>query len=127
VYVVLRLVIASFWLISDAPRWAALAAGHPVSNGLVRSLFGSGLVVPLTYLFTLFETLGAIALILGFATRLAAIWPVVEFAITGTTGVLTGNIGLAHDYAFFAGGLVLLFTGSPVLSVDSLLAKRRKK
>ena len=83
--------------------------------------------MPLTYLFTLFETLGAIALILGFATRLAAIWPVVEFAITGTTGVLTGNIGLAHDYAFFAGGLVLLFTGSPVLSVDSLLAKRRKK
>ncbi len=126
VYVVIRLIIASFWLISDTPRWIALAAGHPVSNGLVRTLFGSGLVVPMTYLFTLFETLGAIALILGLATRLAAIWPVVEFAITGTTGVLTGNIGLAHDYALFAGGLVLLFTGSPALSIDNLLAKKHK-
>lgn len=107
-------------------RWVALAGGDPVSNGLVRTFFGSGLVVPMTYLFTLFETLGAIALILGLATRLAAIWPAVEFAITGTTGVLTGNIGLAHDYALFAGGLVLLFTGSPALSIDSLLAKKHK-
>ena len=82
--------------------------------------------MPLTYLFTLFETLGAIALVLGFMTRLAAIWPVVEFAMTGTTGLLTGNIGLTHDYALFAGGLVLLCTGSPVLSLDSLLGKNRK-
>jgi len=125
-YVAIRLVIAAFWLNSDTPRWLALATGHPASNGLVRTLFGTGLVVPMTYLFTLFETLGAIALILGFMTRLAAIWPVVEFAITGSFGLLNGNVGLAHDYALFAGGLVLLCAGSPVLSIDSLLAKNRK-
>lgn len=127
VFVVLRLVIAAFWLTSDVPRWIALAAGHPQANGLVRVLFGPSVTVPMTYLFTLFETLGAIALILGFATRLVAVWPVVEFAITGTFGVLTGSIGLFHDYAIFAGALVLLFNGSPVLSVDSLIAKHKEE
>jgi uncharacterized membrane protein YphA (DoxX/SURF4 family) len=124
--VIPRLVIAYFWLVSDGPRWVALAAGHPATNGLVRALFGADLAMPLTYVFTLFETLGAIALILGLFTRLVAIWPVVEFAITGTFGVVTGS-GLFHDYAICACGLVLLFTGSPALSVDSLLAKRWKQ
>jgi uncharacterized membrane protein YphA (DoxX/SURF4 family) len=96
--VVPRLVIAYFWIVSDLPRWVALVSGHPVTNGLVRMLFGADFAMPLTYLFTLFETLGAIALILGLFTRLVAIWPVVEFAITGTIGVISGS-GLFHDYA----------------------------
>jgi uncharacterized membrane protein YphA (DoxX/SURF4 family) len=123
VFVVLRLAIAALWLISAVLRWVALGEGHPVANGMVRSLFGSSVVIPMTYLFTLLETLGAIALILGLATRLVAIWPVVEFAITGTFGVLNGSIPLVHDYALFAGALVLLMYGSPKLSVDGLLAK----
>lgn len=123
VFVVLRLVIAAFWLISDIPRWLALSEGHPVTNGIVRTLFGSSVVTPMTYLFTLLETLGAIALILGVATRLVVIWPIIEFAITGTFGLLTGSIPLVHDYALCAGALVLLAYGSPKLSVDGLIAK----
>lgn len=123
-FVAVRLVIAGFWLNSDFPRWAALIAGHPQANGLVRNLFGPDVVVPLTYFFTILETLGAIVLILGFLTRLTAIWSVVEFAITGTTGVLAGNAGLAKDYGLMAGGLVLLLNGGTLLSIDGLLAKK---
>jgi uncharacterized membrane protein YphA (DoxX/SURF4 family) len=96
--------------------------GHPQANGLVRALFGSGMIVPLTYLFTLLETLGAIALILGFLTRLASIWATVEFAITGTAGLIMGVGALLKDYGLMAGGIVLLLNGSQVLSIDGLLA-----
>jgi uncharacterized membrane protein YphA (DoxX/SURF4 family) len=98
-FVAVRIAIAAFWINSDIPRWVALAAGHPQSNGLVRNLFGSGMVEPLTYFFTILETLGAIALILGLMTRLTSVWAVIEFAITGTTGVLAGNVGLAKDWS----------------------------
>jgi uncharacterized membrane protein YphA (DoxX/SURF4 family) len=126
-FVVVRLVVAGFWLNSDIPRWTALMAGHRVANGMVRNLFGPGLVVPLTLLFTLFETLGAVALILGFCTRLASVWATVEFAITGTIGLMGGLGGLLKDYGLMAGGLVLLLNGSQLLSVDGLLAKRTAK
>lgn len=124
-YVALRLVVAAFWINSDIPRWAALAAGHPAANGMVRNLFGTSMVLPLTYLFTAFETLGAMALILGLATRLPAIWGVIEFAITGTSGVLAGNVGLAKDFALLAASLVLVVNGSPRLSLDGIIAKRK--
>ncbi len=126
-YVPLRIVIAAFWLNSDIPRWIALTMGHPVANGMVRNLFGSGMVVPLTYFFTLLETLGAIALILGLLTRLVSVWAVVEFAITGTTGLMIGQVGLLKDFGLMAGALVLLFNGSQMLSLDGLLAKKLGK
>ena len=126
-FVALRIAIAAFWLNSDVPRWIALAAGHPQANGLVRSIFGPDMVVPLTYLFTALETLGAIALILGLLTRLTSVWPTVEFAITGTIGILTGTSGLTKDFALFAGALVLLANGSPLLSIDQLIAKKTSK
>lgn len=102
-------------------------AGHPQANGLVRSLFGSGMVVPLTLLFTLLETVGAVALILGFLTRLASVWATVEFAITGTVGLMLGVGGLLKDYGLMAGGIVLLLNGSQLLSIDGFLAKRMGK
>ena len=126
--VALRLVVAAFWLNSDIPRWIALASRHPQANGLVRTLFGTAMVIPLTYVFTALETLGAIALILGFGTRLAAIWGVVEFAITGTfTGLLATpyNNGQTKDLALMAASLVLLANGSPKLSLDGLIGKRK--
>jgi uncharacterized membrane protein YphA (DoxX/SURF4 family) len=122
-YVVLRIVIAVFWLNSSMPRWFALTMGHPVANGMVRGLFGSGMVVPLTYLFTLLETLGAVALILGLLTRLVSVWAVVEFAVTGTTGLMIGQGGLIKDFGLMAGALVLLMNGSQRLSLDGLFAK----
>jgi uncharacterized membrane protein YphA (DoxX/SURF4 family) len=94
---------------------------------MVRSLFGPGMVVPLTYLFTLLETLGAIALILGVMTRLASLWAVIEFAITGTTGLMIGQAGLTKDFGLMAGAVVLLLNGSQVLSVDGWLAKNSGK
>jgi len=126
-YLALRLAIAAFWLNSDLPRWVSLAAGNPQANGIVRNLFGASMVVPLTYLFTTLETLGAIALILGLLTRLTSVWPIVEFAITGTTGVMGGSAGLAKDFGLFAGALVLLANGSPLLSIDGLIAKKANK
>lgn len=66
-------------------------------------------------------------LVLGLATRLISIWAIIEFAITGTTGIMGGNAGLAKDLGLFAGGLVLLMNGSLVLSVDGWLAKKSNK
>ena len=128
-FVALRLVVAAFWLNSDIPRWVALASGHPQANGLVRNLFGSSMVIPLTYIFTALETLGAIAFILGFATRFAAIWGVIEFAITGTfTGLLASpySNGQAKDLALMVASLALLLNGSSKLSLDSLIGKRMR-
>lgn len=126
-FVAVRIVIAAFWINAALPRWIALFSGNPAANGLVKNLFGASMAVPLTYLFTSLETLGAIALILGLLTRLASVWAVVEFAITGTTGVMTGSAGLAKDFGLFAGALVLLLNGSMLLSIDGVIAKRRNK
>jgi uncharacterized membrane protein YphA (DoxX/SURF4 family) len=128
-FVALRLVVAAFWLNSDIPPWIALASGHPQANGLVRNLFGPNMVIPLTYVFTALETLGAIALILGFATRSAALWGVIKFTMTGTfTGLLASpySNGQAKDYALMVASLALLLNGSPKLSLDSLISKRMR-
>ena len=126
-FVALRVVVAAFWLHSDIPRWVGLAAGQPEANGLVRNLFGLSMVVPLTYFFTLLETLAAISFLLGLLTRLAAVWGVIEFAIIGTPLLLSGNaeFGLVHALLFSA-SLVLLLNGSLTLSLDGLIAKRVK-
>lgn len=116
--------MAAFWLHSDIPRWVGLAAGHPEANGFVSSLFGPSMVVPLTYFFTILETLAAISFLLGLLTRLAAVWAVVEFAIIDTPLLMAGNVeqGLVHALLFSA-SLVLLLNGSPTLSIDGLIAK----
>lgn len=125
-FVALRVVVAAFWLHSDIPRWVALAAGHPEANGLVRNLFGVNMVVHLTYLFTLLETLAAISFLLGFVTRLAAVWGVIEFAIIGTPLLLSNTeVGLVHALLWSA-SLVLLLNGSLALSLDGLIAMRGK-
>ena len=116
--VVLRLAIAGLWINSDLQRWNAIAAGKPLSNGLVHTIFGASMVPSLTIFFTVLETLGAIALILGLLTRLAALWGAIEFAITGLMGV-------TKDFGLFAGALVLLFYGSFMLSADGLIAKKK--
>jgi len=127
-FLALRVVVAAFWLRSAIPRWVALAAGHPVANGVVRNLFGASTVVSLTYLFTLFETLGAISFLLGLLTRLASVWAVVEFAIIGFPPLLAGNSKQGLVLALlFSASLVLLLNGSPTLSLDGLIAKRAKK
>ena len=126
-FVALRVVLAAFWLHSDIPRWVALVAGHPEANGLVRNLFGASTVVPLTYFFTVLETLAAISFLLGFVTRLAAVWGVIEFAIIGTPLLLGGNIGQGLLHALlFSASLVLLLNGSLTLSLDGLIAEHLK-
>lgn len=123
----LRAVVAALWLNSDMPRWVALAAGKPTANVLVNHLFGPNMVVPLTYFFTLLETIGAVAFILGLLVRLASVWAVIQFAIIGTTLFLAGNIGQAlYHTSILAASLVLLLNGSPELSLDGLIAKRLK-
>jgi hypothetical protein len=53
--------------------------------------------------------------------------PVVEFAITGSVGLMGGIGALTKDYGLMAGALVLLANGSPLLSIDGLIAKKANK
>jgi uncharacterized membrane protein YphA (DoxX/SURF4 family) len=113
-FVALRIVVAAFWLHSAIPRWGALAAGHPEANGLVRTLFGVSMAVPLTYFFTVIETLAAISFLFGFVTRFAAVWAVIEFAIIATPPLLSGNIRQALVPALLlSASWVLRLNGSP--------------
>jgi len=131
VFVVLRIIIGYTWLVRDIPRWTALAAGHPVTippDVLQKNLpqlaaFGTQNSVTVFYIATTFETLAAILLVLGLATRLGALWGVIEFFINGTTGLLIGSLGLQEDYALFGGNLVLLLYGSHVLSIDGRIKR----
>ncbi|MGA3297827.1 MAG: TQO small subunit DoxD [Candidatus Bathyarchaeia archaeon] len=84
------------------------------------------MVLPLTYFFTLLETLGAVSFILGLVVRLASVWAVIQFAIIGTSLVLAGNTGQSLVLALLlAASLVLLLNGSQKLSLDGLIAKHR--
>jgi len=123
-FVAVRLAIGCILIPGVVVRWDTVAAGKPLTNNLVGTLFGQGMMPSLTLFFTILETLGAIAYILGFMTRLAAVWGVVEFAITGTNGLITR--GFINDYALMAGSLVLLLNGSLLLSIDGLIAKKKK-
>jgi len=51
----------------------------------------------------------------------------VEFAITGTTGLMIGVSGLVKDLGLMAGASVLLLNDSQLLSLDGLLAKKMGK
>jgi len=126
-FLALRVVVAAFWLNSDLPRWIALAAGNPEANGLVQNLFGPSNVVPLTYVFTILETLAAVSFLLGLMTRLAAVWAVIEFAILTTPLLLSGKTEVALVHALLlSASLVLLLNGSLTLSLDGLIAKHVK-
>jgi len=123
-FVVLRLVIGIIWINAVIPRWNTLAAGKPLANGLVSTLFGPGMVSSLTLFFTILETLGAIAFILGLLTRLAAVWGVIEFAIIATTNFISRRAIDIND-VLMAGSLVLLLHGSFRLSLDGIIAKKK--
>ena len=85
------------------------------------------MVVPLTYFFTVLETLAAISFLAGFVTRLAAVWAVIEFAIITSPLLLAGNIEQTLVHALLlSASIVLLLNGSPRLSLDGLIAKRVK-
>jgi len=75
-FVVLRIIMGYTWLVRDIPRWTALSGGNPIRIPHLPQLaiFGTGNSVTLFYLFTTFETVAAILLILGLATRLGALW-----------------------------------------------------
>jgi uncharacterized membrane protein YphA (DoxX/SURF4 family) len=124
----LRIVVGAFWLNADIPRWIALAGGRPAANQLVRIIFGSNMVVPLTYFFTLLETIAAVALILGLFVRLAAVWAIIQYAIIdGLALFLLRNT--SQDLLFtllLVVSLVLLANGSSALSLDGLIAKRKQ-
>ncbi len=81
--------------------------------------------IPLTYFFTVLETLGAISLVLGLAIRLTCIWGVAEFVITGVYGVVVGSLTLSKDLGLLAGSFRLLLGGSHVLCLDRRIANRR--
>ena len=137
-FVGIRFILAYLWLDTVIPRWTALAAGHPEVNGVARDIFspvfGPGAGVPVTYVVTVFETLAAIALLLGFLTRFAALWGVFEFAITGARGWflpagpthITGSFGLLKDFGLMGLALTLFLNGSLVLSVDGYFSRRRR-
>lgn len=124
--VFLRVIIALFWLNSDAPRWMAVAAGQLKANGVVTTLFGPGMALPLTYFSTLLETLAAISLLLGLLTRLDALWGVIEFVITGSFGLTHGVPAVVKDFGLWGGCVTLFLSGSSFVSLDGLVSKHRK-
>ena len=131
-FVALRLIVAAVWINSNILKFSLLAAGHPMAHPLVQSLFGStfgsSMVIPLTYFFSSLELLGAVAFILGLLVRLASVWGVIEFAIICTNSLLVGNIAAAVAGVtplMLTASLVLLLYGSPKLSLDGLIAKRK--
>jgi uncharacterized membrane protein YphA (DoxX/SURF4 family) len=82
------------------------------------------MVLPLTYFFTLLETLGAVSFILGLVVRLASVWAVIQFTIIDTSLILAGNTGQSLVLALLlAASLALLLNGSQKLSLDGLIAK----
>ena len=123
-FVVLRLVIAIIWINADIPRWNTVAAGKPLANGLVSTLFGPSMMPSLTLSFTILETLGAIAFVLGLATRLAAVWGVVQFAIISTNNFVSRG-AIDTNGLLLAGSLVLLLHGSFRVSLDGIIAKKK--
>jgi uncharacterized membrane protein YphA (DoxX/SURF4 family) len=142
----IRMILGYLWLDTIIPRWFALAVGHPEANGLANNLFGSGASIQITYLVSGFETIAAIFLLVGFLTRLAAVWGVIEFSITGIVGWtmpagmnctvlalpsicshITGSFGLLKDFGLLGLSLVLFFSGSQILSADKLIFKRKSK
>ncbi len=137
-FVAIRVILAYLWLDTVIPRWTALAAGHRDANGVARDIFspvfGAGAAVPVTYIVTSFETLAAIALLVGFLTRFAALWGVFEFAITGARGWflspgpthITGSFGLLKDFGLMGLALTLFLNGSLALSLDGYIAKRKR-
>jgi len=120
--VALRLTMGGLWLNGVIPRWATVAAGKPLSNPLVGVLFGASNNPTLTLFFTILETLGGIAYVLGLLTRLAAVWGVIEFVVIGGYRLLGG----AYDsnLVFLAVQIVLLLYGSFRLSLDGVIAKK---
>jgi len=122
-----RIVLAYLWLGADVPRWSALLQGHLTTNSVAAYLFGKDIGLPVTYFVTVLETLGSATLILGLLTRLAALWGVIEFAITGATGWVSsqGSFDLLKDFGLMSTSLTLLLNGSSHLSLDRLIAKRK--
>jgi uncharacterized membrane protein YphA (DoxX/SURF4 family) len=142
----LRMILGYLLLDTVIPRWFGLAVGHPEGNGLATHFFGSGATIPVTYFVTGLETMAAIFLLVGFLTRLAALWGVIEFSITGAAGWtmpagmnctvlalpsicshITGSFGLLKDFGLMGLSLVLFFGGSQILSADKLIFKRKSK
>lgn len=119
----LRVAMGGLWLNGVIPRWGTVAAGKPLSNGVVAALFGAANVPTLTLFFTILETLGAISLILGLLTRLGAVWGVIEFTVLSLYGIAGGNY--RGDIVFLAVSLVILTHGSFLLSADGLIAKKK--
>ncbi len=108
VFVVLRIIISYTWLVRDIPRWTALAAGHPVTippDVLQKNLpqlaaFGTQNSVTVFYIATTFETLAAILLVLGLATRLGALWGVIRPGKEGTHNHTLRRYLSARDFHF---------------------------
>ncbi len=125
--VFLRVIVALFWLNAAVPRWMAMTTRQLKTNGVVTALFGSGMALPLTYFFTILETLAAVSLLLGMFTRLGVLWGVIEFVITGTFGLSHGIPAVIKDFGLWGGCVTLLLSGSPLVSLDGLIAKRRTR
>lgn len=140
----LRMILGYLWLDTVIPRWYMLAVGHPEANGVVINLFGASSSIGMTYFVTGLETIAAIFLLLGFMTRLAALWGIIEFAINGVYGLtlppgqnctvlalpticthITGSFGLLKDFGLMGLSIVLFLNGSHILSVDKIIFKRK--
>lgn len=116
---VLRLMIAAIFLFATYGKWSYLSIGAP---GASQSM------IYLTWFLMFVEPLGAIALIIGFLTRWAAlglgvimVGAVFMLRLTYSTSLFTQTQGIGLDYnmLILAGCLVLAAFGAGKFSIDA--------
>lgn len=93
--------------------------------GTIQTFSGMGLPAIIAILVTVAETIGAIALILGFCTRFCAASLAVVMA--GAAYIMAGQGffgGYALPFVFLAMYVSLVISGGGMLSVDRFIAKR---
>ena len=122
--VVLRVVVG---LIMAAHGWQKIHGG---TGHFVQTVHGLGMPAVLAYVAIATEFLGGILLIVGFGTRIAALFICAEMAVAISKVHWHNGLTAEHGYQFplslAAAAFLLIFFGAGEMSVDWLVGARGK-